>query len=513
MHKRIRGLFLLLALSLCLCACGQKAAEPGADGKEKTADMICSHEELKSVFTAATCTEAGKLDYICTRCGRSVRADLFPSTGHSFRYESNGTHHWQVCSVCGEKTDAAEHNFLNGVCVNCGFGCQHEWKDTVTGSNCALRGYTRHACVKCGYSYLDSYTNPKGHSFEAKATAPTCTEVGKTVYTCKSCGESYTETVAALGHKRILDSAKSPNCTESGLTEGSHCERCGAVLRAQQTIAPTGHKYKYECSESGHWQVCTVCGEKTAQSGHSLQNGVCTVCGYGCQHSYQDTVTAPSCTAQGYTTHVCSKCGVSYADSLTAPTGHAYGEAVTKEAGCTEEGTKTFTCAHCGSSYTEAIPPLGHKPVTDPAVAPGCTESGLTEGSHCERCGEVLQAPQTVAPTGHAYGEAVTKEAGCTEEGTKTFTCAHCGDSYTEPIPPLGHKSVTDPAVAPSCGESGLTEGKHCERCGSVLIPQSIVPATGEHEFVDGFCAHCGEPAPPTPPWGDREYELPKVEL
>ena len=425
-------LIFILLLSLSLCACGKKGEEPAVDEEETAADMLCTHEELKSVYTAATCTEAGKLDYICTRCGRSVRADLFPSTGHSFQYESNETHHWQLCSVCGEKTDTAVHNFLNGVCVICGYGCQHEFRDTVTAPGCFTKGYTSHKCAKCGYTYQDSYTDPKGHVFEAKTTAPTCTEGGKTVYTCKSCGESYTETLAALGHKAVVESAKAPGCTESGHTEGSHCERCGAVLRAQQTIAPTGHNYKYECNESVHWQVCTVCGDKTAQSAHSLQNGVCTVCGYGCQHSYQDTVTAPTCTARGYTTHVCSKCGVSYTDSFTQP-------------------------------------------------------------------------------TGHAYGEAVTKEPGCTEEGTKTFTCAHCGDSYTEPIPALGHQPVTDPAVAPNCVDTGLTEGRHCERCGTILVPQATIPATGEHEFVDGFCAHCGEPE--SPPWGDREYELPEIEL
>lgn len=39
----------------------------------------------------------------------------------------------------------------------------------------------------------------------------------------------------------------------------------------------------------------------------------------------------------------------------------------------------------------------------------------------------------------HAYQEAVTKAASCTEKGIKTYTCS-CGDSYTKEIPVLGHK-------------------------------------------------------------------------
>ena len=41
-------------------------------------------------------------------------------------------------------------------------------------------------------------------------------------------------------------------------------------------------------------------------------------------HSYTTKVTAPTCSAQGYTTHTCSKCGSSYKDAYTNATGHAY---------------------------------------------------------------------------------------------------------------------------------------------------------------------------------------------
>ena len=43
-----------------------------------------------------------------------------------------------------------------------------------------------------------------------------------------------------------------------------------------------------------------------------------------CRHEYEATVVAPTCSAEGYTEHVCLHCGESYQDTPTAMTPHRF---------------------------------------------------------------------------------------------------------------------------------------------------------------------------------------------
>ena len=83
------------------------------------------------------------------------------------------------------------------------------------------------------------------------------------------------------------------------------------------------------------------------------------------EHSYKAVVTAPTCTAKGYTTHTCA-CGDSYVDTYVDALGHAWDNGkVTKQPTETETGVKTFTCTRCGETKTEVIPATGSVDVTE----------------------------------------------------------------------------------------------------------------------------------------------------
>ena len=76
----------------------------------------------------------------------------------------------------------------------------------------------------------------------------------------------------------------------------------------------------------------------------------------------------------------------------------------------------------------------------------------------------------------HEYESKVTKDATCTAEGTLTYTCSLCEDSYTEAISAKGHTEVIDEAKAPTLTATGLTEGSHCSVCNKVLVAQNTIP-------------------------------------
>ena len=222
-------------------------------------------------------------------------------------------------------------------------------------------------------------------------------------------------------------------------------------------------------------------------------------------HYYTATVTAPTCTTKGYTTHTCA-CGNSYVDTYTDALGHAWDNGkVTKQPTEAETGVKTFTCTRCGETKTETIPKLTHEHSYKAVVtAPTCTEKGYT--THTCACGDSYVDTYTDA-LGHAWDNGkVTKQPTETETGTKTFTCTRCGETKTEIIPKFTHEhSYKAVVTAPTCTEKGYTT--HTCACGDSYVDSYVLPLG--HDWGSGkvtkeptatengiktyICAHCGE--------------------
>ena len=83
---------------------------------------------------------------------------------------------------------------------------------------------------------------------------------------------------------------------------------------------------------------------------------------------------------------------------LTCP-GHDYHYITTRATTCTQDGEEKLKCSKCGwvrSDNKITHKKLGHVPVVDEAADPTETEEGLTEGSHCARCGAVLKAQEVI---------------------------------------------------------------------------------------------------------------------
>lgn len=196
-----------------------------------------------------------------------------------------------------------------------------------------------------------------------------------------------------------------------------------------------------------------------------------------------------TCSEEGYTgDKSCKDCGVTVETGKTiSKKEHSWDSGkITIHATCTETGEKTYTCQACRATKTETVPAVGHTVVIDSAVAATCESAGKTEGRHCSVCDKVLTEQKTVKATGHNWDEGkITQEATCEKSGVKTYTCKTCKKTKTEKINALGHKIVTDPAVAATCEDDGKTEGSHCAVCSKILTEQKIIKATG-HNWDEG---------------------------
>ena len=146
-------------------------------------------------------------------------------------------------------------------------------------------------------------------------------------------------------------------------------------------------------------------------------------------------------------------------------------------------------CGGCGKLYGKPDP-NNHQPETDTAVAPTCTQTGLTEGSHCTRegCGKTIVEQQVVKALGHTFENYTSNNnATCTQDSTETGKCSRCDETDTRAMAntALGHAPVVDSAVDPTCTQPGLTEGSHCERCPEILTEQQVVPVLGHAPVGD----------------------------
>ena len=358
----------------------------------------------------ATCTQVGTKSRKCTVCGKT-ETQTIAKTGHK--------------SV----TDKA----IPATCTTDG---------KTEGSHCSVCG----AVIKA-----QDTTKATGHKFGNWTTtkSATCTESGTQIRKCETCGATESKSLSAKGHTEVVDKAIPATCTTDGKTEGSHCSVCGAVIKAQDTIKATGHKFgnwtttkSATCTESGtQIRKCETCGATESKSlsakGHT---------------EVVDKAIPATCTTDGKTegSH-CSVCGaVIKAQDTIKATGHKFGNwTTTKSATCTESGTQIRKCETCGATESKSLSAKGHTEVVDKAIPATCTTDGKTEGSHCSVCGAVIKAQTTITATGHkSSGWIVDKTASIGVKGSKHKECTVCKKVLeTAEIPALSRISISKASV------------------------------------------------------------------
>ncbi|MBR3868760.1 MAG: dockerin type I repeat-containing protein [Clostridia bacterium] len=478
---------------------------------------VCNHitlEEHKKVDAVppTSCIGTGTSEYInCdSYCGYKTEGETIPGSHKITEYKAKAA----TCSAVGYKESYAH-------CSLCGFVQVRNENNEVTAT------YTGAEAT----AFIASNTIPKdenNHSnrkvYEAKAA--TCSELGvKTRFAfCSDCGvlayqngkvvktlkgKAATDFIVANSiakdpdnHSNLVEyTKKDATCTEEGIKENfKFCDACLYLETETQKLTgdaamdyffnasiPTSDAHNYKliekkdatCTESGYksdFWLCDKCNGKFVGEAKTPID----------MHEFAKNIRLPA-------------------------KGHTMEAVAAVDAKCTEDGNIAYykcTREDCGKYYADdkgltelaasevVVKATGHTPVDIPGKAATETETGLTVGSKCSVCDEIL-VPQEEIPKlepghKHSYTDVVTAPT-CKDKGFTTHTCA-CGDvvvdTYTDPTD--AHTPVVVPGKAPTYQDTGLSDGEKCSLCGKILKEQEVIdklPTDHTHEYTDTVVA------------------------
>ncbi|MCQ2413222.1 MAG: hypothetical protein MJ082_00300 [Clostridia bacterium] len=156
--------------------------------------------------------------------------------------------------------------------------CEHTWNDgeVTTAATCTVDGVMTFTCTNCGET-KPAVIPATGHDWNAGTitTPATCTDDGVKTSTCSKCNETKTETVDALGHSWGIDYTvdKPATCKEKG-SKSIHCAKCDAtkesteIALAEHTCTYTTVKAPSNTADGEKTGVCSVCGNSVTKTIH-----------------------------------------------------------------------------------------------------------------------------------------------------------------------------------------------------------------------------------------------------
>lgn len=279
---------------------------------------LYGHKYINGFELKPTCTDDGYLTEICSVCG-DKKINEISKLGHNFKVTTDVD---ATCTVIGLHIETCENCGITKEIYKPALGHDYELNtETYVKATCQNAGHEEYKCKNCD-SHYETNTMQLNHQYQDEVVDPTCDTDGYTIHTCISCKNVVKDTyVKALGHNYV-SSVIEPTCTEKGYTLFK-CSRCDESYKTNET-APH-HTWNVVEPTCGVSQKCLVCGAfglpKT--NNHSYNpNGVCIICGEGCNHNYAETVYAATCTKDGYTLKICENCGHSEKTNVVSKTGH-----------------------------------------------------------------------------------------------------------------------------------------------------------------------------------------------
>ena len=163
-------------------------------------EVVTVGEEVKISWTASPLREKyDQREYCVTVEGGGSKKVIYTTdTSVSVTIKRRELH----CNVTvdASNTKYASYSSSSYASFRCVEAHEHSYTAVVTPPTCTEKGYTTHTCA-CGESYVDTYVDALGHSWDSGTVTkqPTATETGVRTYTCTRCGVTKTETIPATG--------------------------------------------------------------------------------------------------------------------------------------------------------------------------------------------------------------------------------------------------------------------------------------------------------------------------
>ncbi len=502
--------------------------------------------DYKAVVTDPTCTADGFTTFTCTACGDSYVDNTVATSGHDMQLTAA-----KVEPKCGIEGKEAVYTCSKG----CGHteggeaiaALEHEMQLTSAKvePKCGIEGKEAvYTCANgCGYAEGGEAIAALEHDMQLTSAKvePKCEVPGKeAVYTCsKGCGHTEGgEAIAALTHVMVETEAKvEPKCEIPGKEAVYTCANgCGkktggeAIAALEHKMQKTADKIEPKCEIPGKEAVYTCAngcgktegGEEIAALEHDMQKTAdkfepkCGIagkeavytCSKGCgkvtggeeiealEHNYESEVTAPTCTAEGFTTYTCSECGDTYEADIVAKLDHNMQLTAEKvEPKCNVAGKEAvYTCTNgCGATQGgEEIEALEHALIADwtydlsgwtampedfdadSVGAPNCHKEG-TAVMYCTNEGCSYYRTKTIAAdsslhqwkkdaSGNEVWEYVSGNCGSGVVVAKKCTVEGCGKTEIRIDDKADHSWVVISYIAPTCANNGLREVR-CSVC------------------------------------------------
>ena len=311
-------------------------------------------------------------------------------------------------------------------------------------------------------------------------TAATCTENGVMTYTCTMCGDTKTEVIPATGHAygepvwKWTDDFKA-TATFTCANDTTHVENVTAEVTSAVTTPAA-------CETTG---VRTYTAKVTFEGKEYTSTKTETIAATG--HAYGEPVWSWTDGFKATATFTCAN-NAAHVENVTATVTNA----VTTEATCEVDGVRTYTAKVTfeGKEYTdtktETIAATGHaygEPVwkwNDDFTA-SATFTCANDASHVEKVDATVTSEVT--------------EGSCEVGGTRTYTAKvtfegkDYTDTKTEPVPAKGHTLTAVEAVPATCETAGVKAHWVCSVCGKLFsdaegktettLEKLAIPATG----------------------------------